>query len=233
MTLAEGKQKVYSMTGSDANSYSAASFVINLNIWVDKVLGMIMRKQGTWNQADSNNSGDSLSELDIVANQGYLDIPAGTIGIRRVDLALDGTNFYKAEPINDELINDSLSDTTKINSLYTVSNPRYVLSGNRIKFYPQGAVNVTKGCKLYIDADAYKFTTSDLSTGTKSIGFDREFHDMVFCGVAWEWAKAKQKAVKGDLEKDLANYSVDLGLHYADKNKDEAMAMQSSYVNYN
>ena len=233
MTLAEGKTRVYFLTGSDANSYKDASFLINLNIWSQRLLGMIMRKSGTWSADDTNNTGESFTELNLVANQGYLDIPAGTKAIRRVELALDGTNFYKAELINEHAITDSIKDQSKMASDFTTSKPRYALAGNRINFYPFGAVDVTKGCRIWFDRNAYKFTSGDLSSGTKEPGFDLEFHDALFTAVAWEWAKAKQKPIAKDLAGDLMGYFNDLGLNYSDKAVDEDMSMQAAYTNYN
>lgn len=232
MTLAEGQARVYFLTGSDVNSYSNASFLINLNIWSSKILGMIMRKSGTWVQNDKNNT-EGLSEINLIANQNYIDIPAGTTGIRRVELALDGTNFYESKLINEKEINVALYDDIKVNSIYTTSNPRHRLEGNKMYIYPKPLINVTKGCKILINQDAYKFSSADLSAGTKSPGFDTEFHDMLFTAVAYEWAKAKSKEVKKDLLGDLQAYYLELGLHYSDKAEEEEMKMQALNINYN
>lgn len=229
MNLSEIKTRVYFLTGSDANSYPAADFLINLNIWNDRITGWSIRKSGTWRYDDRNQDKENRPVASLVSGQRAYALPIDIKNLRRVQVSYDGINVYRATLLNENEVEGELDDDNH----YNPQSPRYVIRGDFIEIYPKPSQDVTDGLMLDIDRDAYKFTSDDLTAGTKTPGYSREFHDLLATGVALEWAKSKRKEVAPDLLNDVQNYISDLGLELADRNKEEDIALQAGLANYN
>lgn len=251
MTLSDISAKITFLTSSDttAGGFANADRLIGINNYYNRVLTSILQSQDEWEFDDKTitssypiasrnlvaNQGDykfSTASWALTAPEGGADLSNSTISpfkLRRVEVTYDGSNWYKAEPMQrGQTSNDSTQ--TSINNLFQTTKPFYTLEYDSIWLRPIPIANITKGLKVWFDRQVTEFTLSDLTTGTKSPGFDANFHQILAYGPAYEFAIANGKSNLDELKRELEQNMAELKQYYGNKDVDRVWMLKSEPV---
>lgn len=207
-----------------------SQFTQGLNNWYHKVVTMILSAQDEWDFDDSNHTDFPVLTTNLVASQQDYSIPVSekVLKIKRMEVTYDGTNWYKAEPLDINEVGHA-TDTTTISSMFSTSKPYYDVQYGSIFLYPIPTSNVTAGLKIWWTREIDEFTTSDT---TQEPGIDEPFHEMLPLGASFDYCVAKGLAKKNDIFTVLQDYEKRLKEFYGSKQKDRKYVMKSAYINY-
>lgn len=243
-TLADINTKVTELIGVDTNTYPNANRLINLNLWFQKIVGMILDAQDETDYDDPNKTDYPIYTFSLVAGQRDYSIGQtyGILKIKDISVAYDGVNYFRATPMdlsdNDFIGNAPSSATTQntvIDSNFPKTMPAYDYKFGSIWTYPMAtATDVANGATAIVEffRTPTDFTSSDLTTGTLVPGIDSTFHLMLAYGVAYEYAQAKQLPQVQGIAAVLADYENRLRKQYSSKQLDRKYAMIPEYVCY-
>lgn len=242
-TLADINTKVSNLTGVDTNSYTNANRVIDLNLWYQKIVTMILDAQDDTNWDDGNKTDYPIYTFPLTTNRDY-SIPQtyNVLKIRDLSLSYDGVNYYRATPMDitdyGVLGNAPASATTqnsKIDAFFTIQAPGYDYKYGSLFLYPMALpAQITAGATGIVEffRSPTEFTLSDLNTGTAVPGIDISFHMMLAYGVAYEYAQAKQLPQATMIYGELQKYEERLRVQYSSKQLDRKYQIKSALENY-
>lgn len=241
-TLADIQNKIYALTGTDSTSYSNANMLIDINLWYQKVVTMILDCQDEADFDDANQTTYPIFKASLTTGR---DIPITTglkaLKIKSLSVCYDGTNIYQATPfdINESTLPVADAANTAAQSFIDANMsrtaPRYDVKFGSFWLYPMPtAADVSAGG--YVIAEFFRapieFTSSDLTTGTASPGFDPSFHFMLAYGPALEYATAKQLPQLKMIAAELQDFETRLRRQYSSKMFDRRYALSSDYQSY-
>jgi hypothetical protein len=232
MNLNEINSRITFYTGAGTTQYASADRVIAINKAIDDVQTMILQSQDEWDFDDKNNSNFPILTTNLVANQQPYALPSDTLKVKRLEVTYDGTNWRKVHPIDVNEIAHA-TDATSVKNNFSQDNPFYDLQSTQLMLYPIPDADVTGGIKIWTERTMTAFTSSDLSAGTATPGFDRQFHEMVALSVALDWAIAKGTQNRDILKGQLSEYEQRLKQYYGDKQLDRVFSLNSAYSDSN
>jgi hypothetical protein len=254
MTLSDINAKISFLTSQDstAGGYPNADRLISINNYYNRINTALLQSQDEVEFDDQTiTTSYPIGKRDLVANQqdykfntalwalatpeGGADLSASTIApfkLRRVELSYDGgTTWNKAEPLQ-RGEKSTPSDQTSINNQFQTTKPFYSVEYGAIWTYPIPVANSSKGMKLYFDRQVTEFTLSDLTTGTKSPGFDANFHMILAYGPAYEFAIANGKSNLDETKKELEQLMQELRVFTGSKDSDRSWGLKANFVPY-
>jgi hypothetical protein len=240
MTIAEILTKVRQRTNTDANSYTNATFLIDVNTTLQWLASIIHDSQDESDWDDVNYADYPSFTTALTTNRDY-SIPQseGVISIKKVSISYDGTNYYDAVPIDSGEVGVAPASATTANSTidsqFTSTAPRYDVKYNSVFVYPKPTqADVDAGGQIYIEwtRDADPFTSGQITTGTKIPGLDTAFHPMLYLRPAYEYCVSKGKPQAQALWTELQDYEARLRRQYSKKVKDRHMTIKSPIVDY-
>lgn len=191
---------------------------------------VILNSLDGWNYDDVNHTDYPILTGDLVANQQSYVFGAAEkiIKIDRVEVTYDGTNWYKAEPLDINEIG-SATDTTSNADNFSTDKPYYDMRGDSLYLYPTPTAAVTGGIKIWIVREPDEFTTSDT---TQEPGIDEAFHRYISLGAAVDWAVAKKLPNYNTLKAEFLELEGRMKQHYSNKIDDTNMQFKPAYINY-
>jgi hypothetical protein len=243
MILSDIATKARSLVNADTSSYTNANLLIDLNMWYHKVVTMILQSQDEWDYDDARNTDFPILSTSLVENPRDYSIPVSekVLKLKSVNISYDGTNFYKATPIDSGeftqgvgLTSSSTQEAT-VDGRFDKTSPRYDMKYGSIFVYPRAnATDVANGGKIVLEwtRQITEITSAELTTGTVVLGFDDPFHPMVAYGCAFEFAISKGLPNKNDLFTVIQDYEARLKDHYSSKQKDREYNVRSAIVSY-
>lgn len=234
LTLSEIDAKITSLTGFDTGAYPIADRVTDYNIWMSKVVGIILNSQDETDFDDPNHGNYPIISDVLVANQRDYSIPVSEdiLEFKDVQVTYDGTNWVKAYPIDRSSLSDNVGNDALLDSQFSKSEPRYDTEGLSLFIYPM-AIDSLGSFEVRTSRGPKKITTTDWTTGTYIPGIDSTFHDILAYGPSYEVAHPKGlknlKNIKDGLDESMAL----LIRQYGRKNKDRNLRLQAECINYN
>jgi hypothetical protein len=239
MTLSDISSKITSLTGADTNQYTNAERLIDLNIWQQNIVGMILDSQDESDFDDPNYGDYPRLTVPLTTNRDY-SISSGEKVLKMKDISIcyDGTNIYRATPLEfsaNQLADAPSSATTQntfIDSQYPRTAPRYDWKFGSIFIYPRAnATDVANGGYIFAEwfRQAQALTLSDLTTGTLVPGFDDTFHIMLAYGCSYEYLKGKDMKRAEGIFRDLNLYEQRLRRQYSSKQLDRQYSLSGDY----
>jgi len=230
MNIAQIDTDITFNTGASISEFTAADRLIKINNVIDDLHIQILQSQDGADFDDKNYT-DSfpVETTDLVADQADYAMPAEMVKEKRLKISYDGTNWYKLTPFDINKVGVALK-----NDYFSVQAPYYDLHDNSIEIYPTPTENVTAGLQIWISRQMALYTSAEVTTGTKSPGFDRQFHKLVPLKVSWEWIffKVKDYAKADRLKLEIEKLELKLKQHYSDKQRDGNINARAEYVNY-
>lgn len=256
MTIGDIATKSRFDTNTDSTTYSNANLLINLNVWYQKIVSMILESQDEADFDDSNTTATypvfqrtlaarrdyafSTAAWTAIGKEGVANASAAAIlplKVKRLDISWDGgTTFYKAEPIDTGEIPDGLGADAQTDNNFVKTQPRYDVRSNAVFLYPAPtAADVTAGAIMRLEQsrNVTPFTSGDLSTGTLIPGYDAPFHPMLADGASYEYAVARQLPQLAQLQTRLQDWEVRLRQAYGRKELDRRIDLRPYYTDWN
>lgn len=226
--------------GISGNTDYLKHFTRLLNSRLYQVVTMILDSQDEWDFDDSNHGDYPVATTALVSAQRDYTFPTSLkiLKIKRVDISYDGTNYYRASPldINETGIgvgpSSASTQETNTDGEFSKTAPYYDSKANSIWIYPRAdATDVANSGKIRVEfyRELDEFTTADT---TQEPGIDEPWHRMVAVGAALDFAVAKGLSNKNDLGAMYADYENRLRKYYGKKNEDRVYTLKSAYINY-
>lgn len=237
MTIGDISTKITMLTNVDTNGYTNAQRLIDINQWYQKAATMILEAQDESDFDDARNSDYPIMTTSLVAGQRDYSIPVSekVLKIKNVQVTYDGTNWFKAEPLDINELAEATSNVTTTDGMFSTTAPRYDVQYNSIFIYPTASqAQVTAGAAMKVQwtRQVTEFTSSDLTTGTAVPGFDDPFHPILAYGPAFEFALAKNLPQTKNLFDVLTDYENRLKKHYSTKQQDRRYNLVPDFVDY-
>jgi hypothetical protein len=238
MTLGDVANKARALTHTDTTSYTAANLLIDINIWYQKVVSMILESQDEADFDDARNTDYPVVTTPMVAGQRDYAIPVSenVLKIKRVDVTYDNSNWYRATPTDSGTIDFGQGNTTNEDANYIQQAPEYDVKYNSVWVYPEAsATDVSAGAKIRVEWERSitPFTSADYTTdpndSTVVLGFDAPLHAIVSDGAAFEKAKADNLPNLQVLAQGLVDWEGRVRSHYGKKQIDRQLAMGMVY----
>lgn len=241
MTLGDVANKVRALTHTDTTSYTAANLLIDINIWYQKAVTLILESQDDTDFDDQRNTNYPIVTTPLVAGQrDYpISVSNNVLKIKRVDITYDGTNYYRATPFDDGVTSWGQGNPTNEDVNMIKLAPRYDVKYNAIFVYPLAvASDVAAGAQIRVEweRNITPFTTSDYTVdpndSTVILGFDAPFHPYVAYGAAADKSQSDNLPNKEDLLKASLDWEQRIRTAYGRKNLDTILALRPAYDNY-
>lgn len=239
MTLGNIATKARALTNTDINSYPDANLLIDLNIWWQKVASIILDSQDDSDYDDQRRTDYPTQTTPLLANQRdySFGVNEKVLKYKRIDVAYDGTHFYRAIPIDDGTINFGMGNDTYTDQYFIRENPRYDVKYGSIWLYPMPttADAVSGVLRAEWERNVLPFLTSDytsvLTDSTVVPGFDDPFHPILAYGAAFEYAASRNLPQLGTIEPQLQDWEGRLRAAYGKKDLDVRLSINPSTNN--
>lgn len=244
MTLSEIDTKITSIVNVDTTVYTVPQRLVDINIWLYQIQGMIFGSMDEVDFDDKNNSDYPEQTTPMVAGQRDYTVPntEKVVSFKRVDVTYNGVDWYRADPIDDAEIMAGIgpasatAQSLKVDQLFAKTSPRWDMAYNSVRIFPAASQSdVNSGAKIFMKwlREFTAFTTADYSAGTKSPGFDTEFHAMLAYGAAYEFFLATgQNQDAATASATLEKLETRLIQAYSKKELDRTMELVPVYNNF-
>lgn len=232
MTLSDVEARVSFLTGTTTTEYTAANRLISENKALFETESLILEHMDGWDFDDKNHDDFAEMKADLVANQADYSLPITTLKVKRGEITFDGTNWSRMTPFDINEDSNATDSTTKAQDFFK-TKPLYDLQDNSVIIYPTPDANVTKGLKLWVSRLGDAITSSEVTTGTKVIGFDTQFHDLIPLKMALDYFITKDMERAGNIKAQITELEQRMIRFYGKKDDDTNLAMQGAYVDYN
>lgn len=236
MTLSDIDTKVIQLTKCNTTEYPNANRLIDLNIWNQNVVTEILLAQDSSDFDDANHSGYATLQSALVADQRDYNfgISDGVVAIKRVDVSYDGVKSYESNPRDSSEFNIGLEETTTdIDSYFSKTAPVHDWKYNSIFLYPKPTAS-TGFVEVEVSRTAKDFELSDYTTGTATLGFDRNFHHIVPFGMSFEYFISNGMMDDAQrMEIEIAKLLTNLRKQYGKKEQNYPLRLESNDENYN
>jgi hypothetical protein len=197
-----------------------------------KVVTSIFESMDGWDFDDPNHADTGfIKTYNLAADTQTVTLPTSDkiLKIKRAEITYDGTNWYRAAPIDVNETNIA-SVQADINGHFVESAPYYDLQGNYVYLYPVPTAVSTNGLKLWIAREVDEFTTADT---TQEPGFDEPFHEMLAVGASRDYAIQEGLANAESLAAVFSEYEQRLRRYYGKKQDDRHLVLKSTGEDYN
>ena len=226
--------KITNILLDSGSSYSAADRVIDLNIWQNNIVGVILDSQDESDFDDANQTDYQEITTALVAGQRDYPIPfsKNLLEIKRIDITYDGVTWHKARAVDSGEFDFGLGNATSEDSNFSKSSPAVDVRGLSLFIYPVPTqVDVDAGASVTVQYSRLPIaiTEANLESASWYPGFDKNFHVMLAYGASYEHACAGRFDSKGDIKSKLEEYEARLRRQYGRKQKDRLLQFNSAY----
>ena len=201
----------------DANSdtWSFTKFVRGANFALDEVLRKILRVNGRWQYADSNDTNIGTFLTDLIAAQADYTLDDSHFIIRRLRIK-DKNGVWKTLTPTDKR---DLTDT----DLNATGEPVvYDKVGRSLMLYPTPDYSATGGIELTVQSGSNYFVVGDT---TKEPGIDPIFHRYISLYPARDYASKYNKDRVSYIDTLIQRLDEEVKELYATRDQDEAPTM--------
>ena len=243
MTLPDIVTKQTNLTNIDTNQWTLADRVIDTNLWLQKIVGMILDSQDESDYDDQRRTDYPVKTISLTTSRDYpLPVAEKILKLKNLTVSYDGVTEYRATPIDDNSTQESITGLSTnstaqstIDNRYSRTSPRYDVKYNAIFLYPR-ATSADVSAGGYMTAEWYRqpqeYTLADMSDSNVVPGFDDTFHAMLAYGPAYEIAVSKQLPQTKSLLNELQMYEERLRKQYSQKQNDRKYQLSSDYQSY-
>jgi len=195
MTISDIVNSVYFRTKTNSSSFTAANMLLYINNAYDRVASLILRTDSKWQFDDSNFTDLPNATTTITSGQQDYSLATSHLTIDRVEVKDSGGTWHLLTPIDRSDISQeplAQGETTRTGA-YLSSNgipQEYDTVGNSIFLYPTPNFTQSASIKVYFTRGPDKFTSGQVTTGTKEPGFPSPWHDLLSYGSSYDYAVA-------------------------------------------
>lgn len=257
MTLGDiaTKARALTKTTNATDSYTSAQILIDVNLWFQKMVSMILESQDEVDFDDTRQTKyPTATRLLVAAQRDYAfgtaswtllgkEGAAGTsaqtllpLKVKRLDIAYDGVNYNRATPLSVGEIQWGLGNELALDQNYIKQAPAYGVQNNSVFVYPMAiASDVTSGAIMRIEQERNIIPfvaadyTSDITDSTVVPAIDAPFQMMMAYGAAHEFYLANNSPQLKNIQEELADWEARLRTAYGRKSLDREMQMNYAY----
>ncbi len=178
---------IYIKTKTNSTSYPAADMLIAINNAYERVASLILQNDRRWQWDDYNFTTDlPIATTNLVSGQADYTLATTHLKILRVECTVSSavTSWQLLEAYDPQ---DEKNSLTQLGTTSGVPY-RYDELGASIILDPKPSYNATAGLKVYFQRGPDLFTSGQVTTGTKSPGFNSLYHDLIPLWVAYNYA---------------------------------------------
>ncbi len=179
--------------------------LIDINNAYEGVVQLIMQTDGRWQWDDSNQpttdqgdgtGGQPIATTSLVANQQDYALSVTHLIITRVELQDPNGIWNELRPFDEhDLLGASLTDFMK-----TAGTPtHYDKKGISVFLYPKPSYSQAASLKVYFQRPPVLYTSAEVTTGTKTPGFNTLYHELIPLKVAYEYHINEAEPTKAQL----------------------------------
>ncbi|MDE2098567.1 MAG: hypothetical protein KGL39_15035 [Patescibacteria group bacterium] len=225
-------------TGISANSTLLLAFTRYMNNEYQKLVTTIFESQDDWDWDDTGTTDGSsptqstypIATTPLVAGQRDYTFPLSLNLLKdlRVDISYDGTNYYRAQPIDSREFNIGLGNDVLTDAQFPLTSPRYEFRANAIWIYPSPPGS-TGTLRVEYLREPVEFA-STATTGTP--GIDTAFQPMIPLGASIEWCMTNNPSMVPSLSERYMDYEARLRRYYSRKDEDRIYQFNQVKINY-
>ena len=246
-TLGDINAKITALTNASTTEYASSDRLIDINMWNQKIVSMILDSQDESFYDDARFTGYPKVTYPLTANRDYSigqtltdtgGLTYSALKIKSLSVSYDGVNTYRATPmdltefnIGDAPASDATANAN-IDANFAKATPAYSYKNGAIWLYPMGSAQDVANNGFIIaefERSAADFTSEDLSTGTVLPGFDISFHQMLAYGPAFEWCESKSLPQAQSIQAILQDFEMRLRKQYSSKQQDRHLIAVPDY----
>jgi len=207
---------------STSTSYTTAKKVRDVNLAVDKFLGLAIQADGKWQVDDSAHTKDPILTTNLVASQRDYHFTVDEqsnyiLDIFRVMVADENGRFYDLETADQQ--SKGYKSLGFVDGQNLTGKPtKYDKTGNGIFLDVIPSYSYTNGLKLFINREAYQFKTTDTALVP---GFCPLFHEYFAIRPSYQFAYRKGLKNTADLRLEMLLMEDQITEYYSKRSKDE------------
>lgn len=201
MTIADIQTLARFLVNQNSTSFTDAQLLILVNKYYEEIIGRLVTETAAskWPFGDFNYTAFPSFTVTLTDNVGEYDLRDWGTTDEETPLAILGAEILGSGGIWQPLARTSLRQIREAGYAYPEYYKdkgvplEYELRGNIFVLKPppdSTKVTLTNGLRLYHLQTADKFTSSEVTTGTKEPGFPSPWHDMLAYGPARDYAIA-------------------------------------------
>lgn len=208
------------IVSQNSTSYPIADFTRHANSAMDKVTGLILGADGTWNWDDTNNTDLPIGTADVISGQQDYSFDDDFIVIRDMEIEDSSGTLHKLIPLDRSQYTESLETVFASSGLPIY----YDKLGSSILLYPTPNYNNTGGLKAYFQRKGSYFATTDT---TKEPGIANHLHRYISFSAAYDYALAKGLSQLNAIKNELIEMEAKVKAFYSYREKDVKPTLQA------
>ncbi len=202
--------------------------LIAINNAYERVVSLIMQTDGRWEWDDNNQTDLPIAVATLTTNQQDYSLAVTHLNITRVEVKHTAGLWRQLFPI-------SQSDFTGIalaEFMKTSGQPTYYdKAGSSVFLYPAPDYTQASSLKLTFQRPRTLYTSAEVTTGTKTPGFNSLYHDLISLIVAHDHAIAKGSANINQIAAEIQKREDALMSDYETRSRDEVLKLKTVYNN--
>ncbi len=227
MIIQDIVNKIYFLTKTNSTSYVAADMLIAINNAYERVASLIIKSDGRWQWDDTNQTDLPNATTALVSGQQDYSLATSHLKITRVELKNSSGVWELLDPIDQDDKGNQALDTVTTGTPY-----QYDKLGNSVFLYPIPNYSQAASLKLYFQRGPDLFTSAQVSTGTKSPGFNSLYHDLIPLWVSYEYAYANGQTTANNFLAEINRKEDALKKDYSARSRDDRQIMTMKKINY-
>lgn len=224
-------------------AYPAANRLIDIDIWYQKIVGIILDSQDETDWDDPRRTDYPIKTISLTTNRDYpIGVTEKMLKFKNLAVSYDGVTINRANPIDDSATANNIvagvantAANAQIDNMFSRVSPGYDIKYGSIFLYPAAlSADVSAGAFMTAEwtRQPVEFVTADVSDPTVIPGFDDTFHAMLAYGPAYEFASANQLPQLKVISVTLQDYEARLRRQYSAKQGDRRYTMTPDYQTY-
>lgn len=191
MQISDILTKARKLVDADSTSWTDANLLIDINIAYENIVTEILKSDRTWEFDDQNFTTSPILTTTLVADQNDYEFSTEFLNILAVDILDANGDYQRLTPIDVSQVDIPLDELYPDSALPFRYDVRY---GSIWLYPPPAAADVTlaAGLRIYAQRNADKFTSAQVTTGTKVPGFAVHHEALAFMA-AKDYANSYRK----------------------------------------
>lgn len=197
----------------------------------------IFESQDDWDWDDTGTTDGSsptqstypVMTASLIANQRDYTFPLSLALLKdlRVDISYDGTNYYRALPIETREMNIGLGNDTVTDNNYILTSPRYELRANSFWIYPRATISTgTLRVEYLREPVEYVYNNT-----ANTPGIETAWQPLLPLDASITWCMTNNPGLVAGLQGKYADLEGRMKRFYSRKDEDRIYQIKGVYQN--
>lgn len=205
--------EVWDLTETNSSSYTLKAIARRATRWIYRVGTWMYQAAPGWKWQDSNDSGVTIAEADLVDNQRTYSIPTTALAVSGISILDSNGDVKQLRYISEERIKSLGSNIDEYKDVKGIPE-EYLIDGNQIHIFPAADLTQTT------ESDGFRVHTSmktidalTASDTTQNMGIPENLQSVVPLGVAYDWWVTHDRSKANDIRAEIELYKRDI-MHF-------------------